>query len=262
MKMPSQKNTSYSYAQRIRAERIYGLIGSGDYSDLAGIDTAVLLALNYCSKTDGTDMRPAAETLALMTNLSRSSVRRSLARLVTCGLLAVDARQQHHAPVIYRFGAALLTRSDKTLREHLAEKRVLRELSRSIAGCSPRRERVLPQTRQRAQTAPAEGSPIATSVFPGTHRTNLEPIEELIIEPTPELTRMPDEKRASLRSHVSLAPTALTSPPVTTSCRGRTLDADVPVEDPSDTKGIAIAVPRVPTTDEEIAEFFEHAFDR
>ena len=135
------RHTSFVYARRLRAERIYALVGSSDYPDLDGIDTAVLLALNHWSKPDGSEMRPSAETLALMTHFSRSSVRRSLSRLVASGLLVVASRQQHHAPVVYRFAAAVMSKSDKKLREHLAEKRVLLEASPIIAGCSPRRQR-------------------------------------------------------------------------------------------------------------------------
>ena len=222
--MKTQKDT-FLYAQRQRAERVYGLVGAGDYADLDDIDTDVLLALNYHSKPDGTNMYPSVETLALMTNLSRSSVRRSLSRLVKCELLVVESHQRQHAPVVYRFGTALLDKSDKTLGAHLGAKQLFRQLR----SATRTRQSVQPAPRKSAQsvqpaTQDAQADPSACSgsasgcsgstagVFPQTHRTNNEPIEEQTIEPTPEPTLHVDVdavETCSLRSHVSRAPAAL-----------------------------------------------------
>ena len=58
---PSTKTQeSFSYNQRRRAERIYALDG------LTPVDTAVLLALNFHSKPDGSEMHPSTATLAVM----------------------------------------------------------------------------------------------------------------------------------------------------------------------------------------------------
>ena len=169
------------------------------------------------------------------------------------GLLVVASRQQRHAPVVYRFAAALLGKSDKTLREHLSEKRALRDASRIIAGCSPRRQRVLARTRQSALTEPVECSPGAASLSPETHRTNNEQIQEPILEPTTEL-RANAEERASLRSHVPRAPQALAHRLATTPCDDMTTETDGPTENQSDTQ------PRVPTGDDDIRAFFRTAF--
>ena len=65
--MKPQKDISFSYAQRQRIERIFAC---GDFDSL---DTLVLLALNYYSKKDGTDMRASAETLEASPRMATAS---------------------------------------------------------------------------------------------------------------------------------------------------------------------------------------------
>src|SRR5947208_9088748 len=124
--MSETKKPSWAFSQRKRAERIWGIVGTAEYPDLTAVDTAVALALNHHSDIDGAGMRPSVETLTQMTNFSRSSVARSLARLLDVGLLIVEGdRERRGRAVCYRFGDALLEAPVK-LRTLLEAKRASR----------------------------------------------------------------------------------------------------------------------------------------
>ncbi len=259
------KDSSYSYAQRLRAERIYGLIGSREYPALTSVDTAVLLALNYYSKQDGTGMRPSTETLALMTNLSRSSVLRSLSRLLKGALLKLDGAQRSRGVVVsYRFGDALLKPSGSRLRDHLAEKRMVRELMIAAAKTQPdgaaasvavtrtsvrgtpvlTRElvTVTPDLLQGDAAPVSEGRPTSVTK-PRTsvtlpHRTNLELIPEPKKEPIQDL----------------MTDAVGTSRPLAGAAHRLAHPTAESVEDTPDTTTV-----KIPTTDDEIRAFFEMA---
>jgi hypothetical protein len=248
---PHPKDTSFAYTQRRRAEQIYGLAGSGDYPELTSGDTAVLLALNYYSKPDGSDMRASTGTIALMTNISRRSVIRSLNRLLADGLLTVEAKLHSRAVVCYRFGDGVLNGTGK-LRPMLEAKHAHRQMTKALAPqrhhCSATLSHASESHRASESQALCQGdvrlapqrpeasdTETAASVIL-SHRTNIELIEQPTLEPIQDLTGNA-EGASRPRDGDRLASLASTN-----------------VEDNPNTRSN-----ETPPTDDEVRAFFESA---
>lgn len=200
----STPKKSFAYEQYQRSQRIYGLVGSPDYPTLGSADTAVLLALNFHSKLEGDGMRPSTATLALMTNLSRRTIVRALSRLLSCGLLTMEAKKHKRAVVSYRFGTRLLSESCK-LRDLLEAKLgfrnmqdALRPMSQATSATETQRreDRSATQSSDLRRVVHPVGSPCQTASATQTvgsdrvsHRTNSEQVEEPIEEQTREPSR-------------------------------------------------------------------------
>lgn len=244
----AKRESSFAYELYLRSQRIYGLCASTEHPELTAVDTAVLLAMNHHSKPDGTGMRPSTQTVALMTNLSRRSIVRSLARLTQYGLLVAEDRQRSRAVVCYRFGESLLTGSG-SLREMLERKLMDLWAKRNLAPRSPASGAIqsrapLPGRAPESMcirhgvTPPAPACPPAVARQtpardPVSHRTDLEPFSEPTIEPIQKLSAIDEGASRPFAG----APHRLAI-------------SDRRVED----------IPNIPESEDELQEFFRTAF--